>query len=157
MSAAWFGSAVFHVEGTPRRGWRRILRLTYHHGPITATMAETISTLSLVTLLDLVRWTPCLYRGIRRRTLLPAGVKGGYSYYKLKRQWGLATTVTVSNPGPRGIVIGLKGGTLTGCLRLKEMALRAFKQPAARLTGTLALFRNCCRNVPTGAQCHGAI
>jgi len=39
----------------------------------------------------------------------------------------------------------------------KEMALRAFKQPAARLTGALALFRNCCRNVPTGAQCHGAI
>ena len=38
-----------------------------------------------------------------------------------------------------------------------EMALRAFKQPAARLTGALALFRNCCRNVPTGAQCHGAI
>ena len=37
------------------------------------------------------------------------------------------------------------------------MALRAFKQPAARLTGALALFRNCCRNVPTGAQCHGAI
>ena len=34
-----------------------------------------------------------------------------------------------------------------------EMALRAFKQPAARLTGTaLALFRNCCRNVPTGAH-----
>ena len=31
----------------------------------------------------------------------------------------------------------------------KEMALRAFKQPAARLTGALALFRNCCRNVPT--------
>mmetsp|Transcript_23760 Transcript_23760/g.62023 ORF Transcript_23760/g.62023 Transcript_23760/m.62023 type:complete len:116 (+) Transcript_23760:146-493(+) len=29
------------------------------------------------------------------------------------------------------------------------MALRAFKQPAARLTGALALFRNCCRNVPT--------
>ena len=47
-------------------------------------MAETISTLSLVTLLDLVRWTPCLYRGIRRRTLLPAGIKGGYSYYELK-------------------------------------------------------------------------
>ena len=32
------------------------------------------------------------------------------------------------------------------------MALRAFKQPAARLTGALALFRNCCRNVPTGAH-----
>ena len=79
MSAAWFGSAGFHVGGTPRRGWRRILRLTYHHGPITATMAETISTLSLslVTLLDLVRWTPCLYRGIRRWTLLPAGVGPG--------------------------------------------------------------------------------
>ena len=30
---------------------------------------------------------------------------------------------------------------------LKDMALRAFKQPAARLTGALALFRNCCRNV----------